>query len=192
MRASPAVLLDRDGTLVVERHYLAQPDQLELLPGVVPALRRLRDAGFELVVVTNQSAIARGLVDEAGLARIHERLHEMLEGLPRAYLHCPHHPDAGAGPYRRPCDCRKPAPGLIARAAALFELDLRRSWIVGDSARDVLAGRALGLRGALVRSGQPLQPAFEELARVGYVPDLVVDDLPAAAAAILGAPASGV
>ena len=191
MRPSPAVLLDRDGTLVVERNYLAKPDQLELLPGVVPALRRLRDADFELVVVTNQSAIARGLVDEAGLARIHARLHAMLEGLPRAYLHCPHHPDAGAGPYRRRCDCRKPAPGLIARAAALFDLDLRRSWIVGDAARDILAGRALGLRGALVRSGQPMQPAFEELARSGHAPDLVVDDLAAPVEEILAAAAAG-
>jgi len=185
------VFLDRDGTLVAERSYLSAPEQLELLPGVVGALRRLRAAGFVLVVVTNQSAVARGLVDEAGLARIHERLHVLLEHLPRAYLHCPHHPDAGEGPYRRACDCRKPAPGMLLRAAALFDLELRGSWIVGDGARDVLAGHALGLRTALVRSGHPIEPALAELAQRGLRPDLVADDLAAAVDEIVASAAAG-
>jgi D-glycero-D-manno-heptose 1,7-bisphosphate phosphatase len=181
-----AVFLDRDGTLNVERDFVRAPAELELLPGVVPALHRLRAAGFRLVVVTNQSGVARGYFDEAALARIHERLHALLDGLPLAYLHCPHHPSAGGGGYTRACVCRKPSPGLIDRAAALFDLDLGGSWVIGDSARDVLLARARGMRSVLVHSGKPVEDARRDLARAGYRPDHECPDLPAAVERILG------
>jgi len=157
--ARPAVFLDRDGTINREVDFLARPRELELLPGSAEAIARLNERGFAVVVVTNQSGIARGLLDEARLADIHARLEAALAEhgarLDRI-LFCPHHPSAGRPPYRRRCDCRKPAPGLLRRAIAELRLDPRASWVVGDSARDVQAGAALGIRGILVESGKEI------------------------------------
>ena len=100
------MFLDRDGTLNVERNFVRAPEEIEVIDGVIPALRQLADAGFALVVVTNQSGIARGYLDESTLARVHGRLHGLLEGLPLAYLHCPHHPEQ-SGRYGIVCTCRK-------------------------------------------------------------------------------------
>ena len=125
--ARPTVILDRDGTLNREQSFVCRPEDLVVLDGVRDALARLDAAGYQLVVVTNQSGVARGLYDEATLARIHARLHAELDGLPRAYLHCPHHPD-----FSGPCGCRKPAPGMLLAAAGSLNLDLRRSVMVGD------------------------------------------------------------
>lgn len=181
-----AVFLDRDGTLNVEVDYLSDPDQLELLPGVAGALRRLREAGFKLCVVTNQSGVARGLLSEETLHRVHVRLAERLasEGASVDSIgYCPHHPTEGESPYRRACRCRKPGPGLLEEAALRFGLDLARSFTVGDSLRDLDAGAALGVRGVLVRTGKG---AAEELrARAAGRDLVVVDDLAAAVEWIL-------
>jgi D-glycero-D-manno-heptose 1,7-bisphosphate phosphatase len=143
--------VDRDGTLIVERNYLADPAGVELLPGAGRGLRRLADAGFALVLVTNQSGIARGLFGEEEFAAVQGRLSELLaaEGvrLDGAY-HCPHHPD-----YSGPCTCRKPAPGMFVRAAADLGLDPARSLYIGDRLADVLAAGELGGRAYLVRTG---------------------------------------
>lgn len=186
--SAPAVFLDRDGTLNEERDFVRSPDALRVIPGVPDALRRLRAAGFRLVVVSNQSGVARGYFDERTLARIHERLHGKLGGLPDAYFHCPHHPDAGDGPYTRACDCRKPADAMVRRAAALLDLDLARSWVVGDGARDVLLARNLPLASVLVRSGKPVDAEEQALAAAGFRPDHVCADLREAAAFILSHP----
>lgn len=181
--ARPAVFLDRDGTLNREVDYLADPDDLELLPGVGAALRALADAGYLLCVVTNQSGVARGLLTEETLHRIHERLAEELRTFGVALDsvgYCPHHPTIGDAPYVRECDCRKPAPGLLREACARFDVDVARSWTVGDSLRDLEAGAALGVRGLLVRTGKG---AEQEQAAGPEVE--VVDDLTAAAARIL-------
>jgi len=184
-----AVFLDRDGTLNVEVDYLADPGELVLLKGVPAALRRLAAAGFLLCVVTNQSGVARGILDEETLHRIHSRLRSLLadEGVELASIgYCPHHPDVGSAIYRRECECRKPGPGLLREATARFGIDLARSFTVGDSLRDLDAGRALGVRGVLVRTGKGEGEALRgaEAER----PDLViVDDLEAAAAWILAA-----
>jgi D-glycero-D-manno-heptose 1,7-bisphosphate phosphatase len=155
---SPAVFLDRDGTLLDELGFLARPEELRLLPGVAAAVRRLSDAGFRVVVVTNQSGIARGLFSADDLARVHERLERELaqeDARLDLILHCPHHPEHGEPPLRARCACRKPEPGLFFEAARRLSLDLERSWVVGDSARDLEAGRRAGVPGrVLVATGK--------------------------------------
>jgi D-glycero-D-manno-heptose 1,7-bisphosphate phosphatase len=169
----PAVFLDRDGTINVEVDYLSAPDQVELLPGAARAIARLNEAGYATVIVTNQSGVARGKFSEARLEEIHARLLELLEAqgaVIDAIYHCPHHPTLGEPPYRRACDCRKPLPGLFERAARELDLDLRRSWAVGDSPRDLESAAALGVPGILVASGQALSP--EQAERYVLVRDL--------------------
>jgi D,D-heptose 1,7-bisphosphate phosphatase len=153
VRRYPAVFLDRDGTLNVEKGGLRKPEDLELLPGVGAALRRLREGGYRLVVLTNQSVIARGEASETDVAAIHRRLEQELakEGayLDGIYL-CPHHPERGV-PGERPelkiaCECRKPGIGLLTRAAEELHLDLMRSWMVGDQPTDIQMARRAFLR----------------------------------------------
>lgn len=156
----PAVFLDRDGTLIRECHYLADPSDVELLPGASEALALLRDSGFALVVVTNQSGISRGLFGERDYERVAGRLDALLREagliLDGSY-HCPHHPDVGG-----PCSCRKPATGLHRRAARELELSLKDSWFVGDRVRDLLPARELGGRGILLQTGH----GMDELPRL--------------------------
>jgi D-glycero-D-manno-heptose 1,7-bisphosphate phosphatase len=152
----PAVFLDRDGTLNRDVHYLRRVADLRLLPGTTGALRRLADAGFALVVVTNQSGVARGLIAPAALAAIHAELQRRLAaaGVRVAGIYvCPHHPEIGQAPLRRRCRCRKPAPGLVRRAARALGLDLARSYVVGDGGVDLGLAAATGTRGVLVLTG---------------------------------------
>ena len=167
------VLVDRDGTINAERDYLSDPAQLELLPNAVAGLRRMRDLGLGIVVVTNQSGIARGYFDETRLAAIHARLADMLAagGVEvAAILHCPHGPDDG-------CDCRKPRPGLVAIAVARFGFDPADCFVIGDKAADVELGRNIGAATFLVETGYG---GGEWRARRAW-PDFVVPDLLAAA-----------
>jgi len=152
----PAVFLDRDGTIIRESDYLRRPEQVRLLPHAADALHRLQEAGFALVVVTNQSGVARGLLTEVDLAQVHDLLRSRLarRGVQLdAVYYCPHHPEAARPEYRRTCTCRKPSPGLLLQAAEHLDLDLAHSFAVGDSARDLAAGRAAGCRTVLVRTG---------------------------------------
>jgi D-glycero-D-manno-heptose 1,7-bisphosphate phosphatase len=171
-RSRRFILLDRDGTLNVERHYLSAPEQLELYPGVGTALRRLRTLDFGLAVVTNQSGVARGYFDMATLARIHDRLRAILaaEGveLDGIFL-CPHSPDG-------PCDCRKPLPGLVRQAAAALDFDPAQAFLIGDKAIDIALAHAVGARGILVRTGWGRKAEAEDAGD----PAVIVDDLPAA------------
>jgi len=178
----PAVFLDRDGTLVIERGYLSDPDEIELLPGVARALRNLKAAGYPLVVVSNQSGVGRGLFPES---RVHEamaRLREALrvEGVELdAIYFCPHRPEEG-------CACRKPGVALLERAADDLQLSLRRSALVGDKRLDVETAHRAGALGLLVRTGygrDEEQRSEGEAAERG--PDAVCDDLAAAARWIL-------
>jgi D-glycero-D-manno-heptose 1,7-bisphosphate phosphatase len=183
------VFLDRDGTLNREDPhggFVCRSEALELLPGARAGVRALADAGFRIVVLTNQSGIARGLYGQADLARIHARLHACLEERPFAYLHCPHHPDRIGHPYGRPCACRKPGSGLLDQAAALYPIDWAASWLVGDAARDLLIGRDRPLRRVLVRTGKPWREQLAILTAAGCPPDAVADDLPGAAAIVAG------
>jgi D-glycero-D-manno-heptose 1,7-bisphosphate phosphatase len=173
-----AVYLDRDGTLLVERHYLADPAGVELIPGAAEALAELADAGYALVVVTNQSGIARGLYTEEDYQAVARGLEAALAGagvvLDGTY-HCPHYPDVTG-----PCPCRKPSTGMYLQAALDLDLDPERSWYVGDKVTDVLPALELRGRGILVRTGYGRE--HEPSVPRGTV---VVDDLAAAARHIL-------
>lgn len=148
-----AVFLDRDGTLVDELGFLRRPEDLRLLPRAAEGVRAFNAAGWRTIVVTNQSGLARGLFSADDLAAVHARLEAALaeEGARLdAILHCPHHPEEGAPPLRATCECRKPAPGLLFEAASRFGLELGACWIVGDSLRDLEAGKRAGLGGELL------------------------------------------
>lgn len=179
------VFLDRDGTLNRERGFVARPQDLEILPAAPQAVAALHDAGFRLVVLTNQSGIARGLYTEADLARVHAVLHEALGRLPAAYLHCPHHPDVRSRPYGGECACRKPQTGLLHQAGRLFSVAWQDSYLVGDSARDLLCGQDHPLTRILVRSGKPWREHLSVLQAKEQPPHHVADDLGQAAAWIL-------
>lgn len=153
----PAVFLDRDGTLIEDTHYLVDPRHVRLLRGAAEALRRLQAAGFACVVVTNQSAIARGMLTEDGLRRVHEELSRQLAERGTAldgFYYCPEAPGADDPTVVEHPD-RKPGPGMLLRAAAELGLDLGASWMIGDAISDALAGRNAGCRGSiLVRTGR--------------------------------------
>lgn len=151
-----AVFLDRDGTINVEKDYLHRSEEFEFIPGAPEAIRLLKDAGFLVIVVTNQSGIGRGYYDEVAV----HRLHRFMDGeLARhgtavdAYYICPHHPLHGIDEYRKECGCRKPLPGMLFEAAKDFSIDLAASYIVGDKMADVEAGLAAGCRPLLVMTG---------------------------------------
>jgi D-glycero-D-manno-heptose 1,7-bisphosphate phosphatase len=156
-----AVFLDRDGTLVHPRHYPSRPEQLLLYEGIGPELRRLQTAGFRLIVITNQAGIARGYFGEPELAAMHAhlaaelaRLGVRLDGV----YFCPHHPEGVIPELAVACDCRKPAPGMLLRAAAEHAIDLGRSWFVGDILDDVEAGNRAGCGTILVDLGTESLP----------------------------------
>jgi D-glycero-D-manno-heptose 1,7-bisphosphate phosphatase len=150
------VFIDRDGTLTEEVGYVNHPDRLRLLPRSAEAIRRLNRAGVPAVVVTNQAGLARGYFSEDVLAAVTATLVSHLEAagahLDGVYV-CPHHPTEGAPPYRAACDCRKPRPGLLRRAARDLDLDLGASTMVGDKPSDLVPGRAVGARAVLVLTG---------------------------------------
>ncbi len=180
-----AVFLDRDKTLIDDPGYLDHPDGVRLLPGVAEGLRRLKAAGFRVVVVTNQSAIARGKVTVAGLETIHAELRRQLTSAGvelDAIYYCPYHPDGTVPPYNREHDERKPAPGMLFRAAREMNLDLAKSWMVGDRLRDIQAGHRAGCRTVLVRSDST-EPAEDFTGQDR--PDFEADGLLAAADMIL-------
>jgi D-glycero-D-manno-heptose 1,7-bisphosphate phosphatase len=178
-----AVFLDRDGVLIEEVHHLHRREDVRLLPGAAQAVRALREAGWVAIVVTNQSAVARGLCSEEDLAGIHAELAAQLAAGGAAYddlFYCPHHPTEGVGRYRIECACRKPLPGMLLEARSRHDLDLGASWLVGDKRLDVEAAHRAGCRAILVRTGygsRELAVGLAELER----PDAVCADLAEAA-----------
>ena len=183
-----AVFLDRDGTIIREAEYLADPDGAELLAGAAEGIRALKDAGFVILVLSNQSGVARGYFTETDVRAVNERVAELLAeagaGVDGMYF-CPHHPRGAVAAFTRDCACRKPARGMLDAAAADHGLDLAGSWVVGDKASDVLLGRRHGLGSILVRTGYGAATAARGFTP-GEAPDFVVADLMEAAAAILG------
>ncbi|MGE5503761.1 MAG: D-glycero-beta-D-manno-heptose 1,7-bisphosphate 7-phosphatase [Actinomycetota bacterium] len=175
MQMKRFVLIDRDGTINVEKNYLSDPGQLELIAGAAAAIRALKEAGFGVAVITNQSGIGRGYFDMAALERVHARLAELLAAEGAAvdgiYL-CPHGPDDD-------CSCRKPLPGMVEQAVAEHGFDPRQSCVVGDKEADVELGHGVGATTFLVRTGYGRK--YEASTKA----DHVVDDLAAAVRMIL-------
>ena len=147
--AFKAVFVDRDGTINVNVEYLDDPKKLKIYPGVAEGLKKLKENSFKIIVITNQSGIARGFFSEERLKEIHQKMREELSkkgATIDGIYYCPHHPADG-------CSCRKPETALFHRAARDFNLDLKISWVVGDSWRDIEAGRRIGAKTILVKSG---------------------------------------
>lgn len=167
-----AVFLDRDGTLNVDKAYLHAASDWQWIPGAVEAIRLLNDVGLLVIVTTNQSGIARGYYDEAAVQSLHTTVDAWLSVQGAhidGYFFCPHHPDYSP----IACDCRKPAPGMLLAAARTFDIDLAHSFVVGDSARDVEAGRTVGAQPILVATGNGAQERIKVGTDVPFVADVL-------------------
>ncbi len=184
---SPALFIDRDGTIIKNKHYLADPDGVDLIPGAARAIKLARDAGYKIVIVTNQSGVARGLFSIDDVERTNARVLEVLaargaevDGL----YYCPHHARKGRVPeFAVLCNCRKPAVGMAEEAALELGIDLRRSVMIGDSSADLGFGRTFGGRSLLVRTGYGVEVELK-LLKLGDEPGEVFDDLLAAVRAL--------
>lgn len=174
MTKRPAVFLDRDGTLIEEVNFLSEVEHLRVFDYTEHALQRLKDAGFLLIVVTNQSGIGRGLYTEADMHAIHDALQEKTNSLIDGFYFCPHVPDAG-------CDCRKPGTGMFLRAETDHAIEIAASWMIGDKKIDIEAGKNAGVQTILVRTGY----GAEHSESISGVADIVTDDLGEAAEIIL-------
>lgn len=176
-----AVFIDRDGTINEESGYLFRKEDCRFIPGALEAIAQLSKAGFLVVVVTNQSGIARGYYDEADLNQLHSYMGGEIEaagGSIAGWYHCPHHPDYPSDATQ--CDCRKPLPGLLYRAALELEIDLASSWMIGDKIADIKAGIAAGCQTILVKTG------YGAVEAISAPPNkLILADLGAAATHIL-------
>ena len=170
----PAVFIDRDGTLIEEVNFLSRVDDLRVFDFTHAAVKDLKQAGYLVIVVTNQSGIGRGIFDEASMHAIHDQIQAQLAGAIDAFYFCPHLPCDG-------CECRKPGPGMINAACEDFEIDLPRSWMIGDKKIDVETGHYAGIRNALVMTGY----GRSHQAKLEHLPNVVADNLLAVVGEIL-------
>lgn len=180
MKNRPAIFLDRDGTVNVEKQYLHMAKDWEWIPGVVDALTQLKSAGYLLIVISNQAGIARGYYRESDLLELHTWINQRLSPVHAAidaFYFCPHHPDFS----KETCDCRKPLPEMIFRAAREWNVDISRSWMIGDKLSDVQAGFAAGCRNILVQTGYGAEISQDQLPK----DTLIAKDLAAASRHIL-------
>ena len=174
----PAVFIDRDGTISEEVGYVNHPSRFRVFPYSAEAIRILNDNGWLAILITNQAGVARGYFSEDLIVNVHDRLKSDLENAQLdAIYYCAHHPSVGEPPYRFDCDCRKPKPGLIDRAAKDFEIEMSASWMVGDRYGDVELARNAGLRSAFVLSGYGRGEWEYQRAAWKYEPDLVCENL---------------
>ncbi len=179
-----AVFLDKDGTLIEDVPYSVAVDQMQFTPGAAQGLARLHRGGFAIVVVSNQSGVARGYFPESALVPVSERLRDMVEAAGAelaGFYYCPHFSGGCVEPFSVPCICRKPAPGLLTKAAAELHIDLAASWLIGDILDDIEAGHAAGCQAVLLDHGSETEWRLSQI----RTPDLVVEDLSAAADVIL-------
>jgi D-glycero-D-manno-heptose 1,7-bisphosphate phosphatase len=188
----PAIFIDRDGTISDEIGYVNHAARFRVFPWAIDAIRLVNRSGHLAVMVTNQAGVARGYFPEQVVHDVHARLLEALaagdarlDGL----YYCPHHPQAGREPYRQDCDCRKPRPGMLRRAAQELGIDLARSWVVGDRLGDLQVAWAVGARGAMVRSGYGRGELENHAGSWERQPDLVAEHLLEAVSRILAMPA---
>ncbi len=151
-----AIFLDRDGTINEEVGYLDSLEKLVLYPDAFTAVRMINQSGFKAVVATNQSGVARGYFTEEFVVLVHARIQDLMrknEASIDAFFYCPHHPDVGGELYRKSCSCRKPEAGMFLQAAGVLDIDLGKSFMIGDTLRDMEAGLKAGMKGILVRTG---------------------------------------
>ena len=156
LSCTTAIFLDRDGTLIEEVGYLQNLEDIQIYPEAFEAVEKINQSGAQAIVITNQSAIARGLIREEDLEQVHRFIADAFrqkQARIDAFYHCPHHPTEGTGANTRACDCRKPQPGLLLRAAQDLQLDLGASHMIGDTLRDIEAGHQAGCRSILVKTG---------------------------------------
>jgi D-glycero-D-manno-heptose 1,7-bisphosphate phosphatase len=175
LTAARAIFFDRDGTLICDQYPHSRAESVELRPGAAQAFRLAKELGFRLVIVTNQSGVARGLFDEQAVAAVNRRMAQLLGVEPCAMYSCFHHPSGVIPRYSIDCDCRKPKPGMLKRAERELGVSLQDSFLIGDSFRDIEAGRAAGTRSILLR-GEELEKDPRAGARLSH-PDYVADDL---------------
>jgi D-glycero-D-manno-heptose 1,7-bisphosphate phosphatase len=188
-RGGQAVFIDRDGTLNEEVGYITDPSQFRLYDYAAEAVRRLHEAGWRVIVLTNQSGVARGYFTEDFLRGIHMKMEESLRlqgARIDAIYYCAHHPEFGPPAYRLDCDCRKPKTGLIERAAADFDLSLRECFVIGDRYRDVEMGQAVGARSVLVMTGHGRKEYEAEHRDWPRQPEHVAENLLSAVEWVLG------
>ena len=174
-----AVFLDRDGTIIHEVNYLHRIQDIELLPEAGKAIAELNRRQIPVILITNQSGVARGKFTEEFVKKSHRHLQRLLqeEGAHLDdFFFCPHHPEAGSLPYRRSCNCRKPAPGMLLEAAKRYSLDLQQSYVIGDKLVDVELARKTGGKGILVETGYGLQEKVN-LENCGIKPDIICANL---------------
>ena len=177
----PAVFLDRDGTINEEVNYLSSPEEFKLIPGAGEAIYMFNQANFAVVVITNQSGLARGYFTEETLQKIHQKMCKDLAAHGAridAIYYCPHHPDDH-------CSCRKPKTGLVERAAKELGLDLKKSYVIGDRYLDLMLARNIGAKGVLVLTGYGREELEKKLPEIGLEPDIIARDLLDAAKRIL-------
>jgi len=181
----PAVFLDRDGTINVDKHYLHRVEDFEFIPGAVQAIKTLKNAGYSVIVVTNQSGVARDYFSLDDVARLHEHIQKQLAaagtGIDAFYV-CPHHPEEGQGEYLKNCDCRKGRPGLLLQASVDLGIDLQKSFMIGDKLADIEAGENAGCQPILVLTGY----GQESRLRIDENRAIICADLASAVGVILG------
>jgi histidinol-phosphate phosphatase family protein len=179
MSGRAAIFLDRDNTLIHNEGDLGDPRAVILMPGVADALRRLHDRGWPLIVITNQGGVARGRYDEDAVRAVHARAEELLGGVPMLdWLWCPWHPEGTVPEYTGEHPWRKPAPGMLIEAAARHDLDLGRSWMIGDQDRDIAAGRAAGCRTVLLAEVAGDPPPDTVATSIGAAVDFILRETP--------------
>ena len=173
-RNKPAAFLDRDGTLIEEVNFLSRVEDLRLFPYTYESVKQLKDAGYLVIVITNQSGIGRGVFDEADMHAIHDDIQRQLDGMIDAFYFCPHLPCDG-------CACRKPGLAMIESATRDFDIDIPGSWMFGDKRIDVETGRNAGMRSAMVMTGYGRAHSRQ----LTFTPEVAADDLLEAVKAVL-------
>lgn len=177
---SKAVFIDRDGTISEDKHFLKDPDDLELIPGSTKGIKMLNKMGYKIIVVTNQSGVARGYFSEDSVKTVNARLKELLKtggAHIDALYYCPHHPTDGIPPYKGDCECRKPATGMIDSAVSDFNIDPSVSYVVGDKLVDIELAHRAGAKGILVKTGYGNKEIKRLSEESQITPDYIAENL---------------
>lgn len=171
-----AILCDRDGTLIEDEHFLSCPNKIRWIPGVLSTLQELQEQNIKVLVLTNQSGVARGYFDASAVEAIHAKLEadvEAASGKIAGFYYCPHHPQGQIVGYSYPCGCRKPLPGMFLQAVQDHQLTPSQCWVIGDRIRDLEPGLKLGMKGFLVKTGYGIE-AQVELSESPYVEQVTI------------------